>query len=91
MKNSRKLQSIALILSVLFCVQVLAEKQHPRKPPKEAVEACENKAEGENVSFVSPRGDTLEATCHLMKAMLIAVPTDKHQHADKEKGDKHEH
>lgn len=36
--------------------------QPPRRPPKEAVDACVNKASGDACSFESPRG-TVEGTC----------------------------
>ncbi|MBB1440015.1 hypothetical protein H5202_15310 [Shewanella sp. SG41-4] len=47
---------------------------HDRKPPKEAVEACANSAENDQVSFDTPRGDTLEATCQIIDGELVAVP-----------------
>ncbi|WP_448249410.1 hypothetical protein [Thalassotalea agariperforans] len=81
MKNKNNVYRL-LILSVLMSTPVLAEKLHQHKPPKEAFVACENKAEGDLVSFISPKGDTIEASCKLMKAVLIAVPAKakKHQH-----------
>ena len=63
-----------LFYSVILSAQAKAEKSKHRKPPKEAFEACENKVEGEKISFMTPRGDQLEATCKSMKDILVAVP-----------------
>lgn len=30
------------------------DREHPRQPPPEAIEACEGKAEGDIVSFETP-------------------------------------
>ena len=50
------------------------------KPPKEAIEACVDKAEGDSVTFETRRGDTLTGTCQTIKEQLVAVPDDhKHQ------------
>ena len=50
--------------------------QGPRggKPPQEAIDACNDKESGEEVSFETPRGDTLEATCKMINDQLVAVP-----------------
>lgn len=34
-----------------------------RKPPQEAISACEGKSEGTTCSVTTPRGDTLSGTC----------------------------
>ncbi len=51
------------------------DKQHgDRQPPKEAIEACVDKAEGDPVSFKGRRGESLEALCKMMDDQLVAVP-----------------
>ena len=62
----------------------LANGKPPRdgKPPQEAIEACADKSEGEVVSFETPRGDQMEATCTLIEEQLVAVPEGhKHRHS----------
>ncbi|GAC16128.1 hypothetical protein [Aliiglaciecola lipolytica] len=44
------------------------------KPPPEAFEACEGKSEGDEVSFTTPRGDNITASCKTMQNELVAVP-----------------
>lgn len=74
MKNLTKIVSL-LILS-LAMGYVSANPKPPRdgKPPREAIEACVDKSEGDVVTFETPRGDQLEATCKLMEEQLVAVP-----------------
>ena len=48
--------------------------QRPRKPPKEAIEACNNKSENETVSFTGRFGEALSATCQYIDEILTAVP-----------------
>lgn len=50
------------------------DREHPRQPPPEAIEACEGKAEGDIVSFETPRGDTVEGSCTLKDDTLVAMP-----------------
>jgi len=54
--------------------QVFAEDKGRRGPPPEAFEICEGKSEGDSVSFTTPKGDSVEATCKLMREKLVAVP-----------------
>lgn len=65
---------VILFYSLVLSSYARAEKSKHHKPPKEAFEACENKAEGEEVSFTTPRGDQITASCKLMKQVLIAIP-----------------
>jgi hypothetical protein len=63
------------LLSFMLLVSVGANANpHDRKPPKEAVEACANSAENDQVRFDTPRGDTLEASCQIIDGELVAVP-----------------
>jgi hypothetical protein len=43
-------------------------------PPPEAIEACKNKSEGDSVTFTTPRGDSIKATCQKFNGQLAAVP-----------------
>ena len=43
-------------------------------PPTEAIEACKDKSEGTSVTFTTPRGTTVKATCKLINGQLVAVP-----------------
>jgi hypothetical protein len=45
-----------------------------RQPPAAAIAACQGHAEGDRVSFTTPRGDSLECTCRRMGGQLFAVP-----------------
>lgn len=70
------------LTSLMFAItslQSFAAKKAHRQPPPEAFEACEDKSEGDTVSITTPRGDTLDATCKLMKEQLIAVPEHGHR------------
>ncbi|MGI2111581.1 hypothetical protein ACRN9C_19640 [Shewanella frigidimarina] len=63
------------VLSFMLLASFVANANpHDRKPPKEAVEACANSVENDQVSFDTPRGDTLEATCQIIDGELVAVP-----------------
>jgi hypothetical protein len=51
------------------------ESGEPGKPPQAAFDACQGKSEGTAVEIVTPRGDTIKATCRKFKdGMLVAVP-----------------
>lgn len=68
--------TLILTLSVVSMHALANQGKGPRhgKPPKEAIEACENKSEGEQVSFTTKRGHELSGTCKLMEEMMVAVP-----------------
>ncbi|GFE62771.1 hypothetical protein [Geobacter sp. AOG2] len=47
----------------------------PRKPPQAAFDICKDKSEGAAVEIVTPRGDTIKATCKKFKdGTLVAAP-----------------
>lgn len=50
------------------------ENEQKRKPPKEAIQACVDKVEGEEVTFKGRRGEDLNATCVYMHGELVALP-----------------
>ncbi len=72
------IKTISTVLSAaciaLISTSSVAEKRNHRQPPPEAFEACEDKSEGDVVSVTTPHGDTLDATCQLMKDQLVAIP-----------------
>lgn len=45
-----------------------------RGPPAEAVAACDGHAEGDQVTFTTPRGDEVQGVCHQRGGQLFAVP-----------------
>lgn len=46
----------------------------PRRPPREAFDACKDKSEGTKVVVTTPRGDTMNAICRSFNGELVAVP-----------------
>jgi hypothetical protein len=66
--------SMSLLTFMLFASAGVYANPHDKKPPKEAVEACANGAENDQVSFETPHGDTLEASCQMIDGELVAVP-----------------
>jgi len=68
----------SIVLATLFvaftATQVVAEDKGRRGPPPEAFEICEGKSEGDSVSFTTPKGDSVAATCQLKREKLVAVP-----------------
>lgn len=70
----KALITFASLFIIFISTQVVAENKKRRGPPPEAFEACENKSEGDTVSITTPHGDTIDATCKLMKEQLVAVP-----------------
>lgn len=70
----KALITFASLFIIFISTQVVAENKKRRGPPPEAFEACEDKSEGDTVSITTPHGDTIDATCKLMKEQLVAVP-----------------
>ncbi|GAB2676956.1 hypothetical protein [Aliiglaciecola aliphaticivorans] len=73
----KTLMSLLIMSSVLVCPVTFAKPERGGpggKPPQEAIEACSGKSEGDEVSFSTPRGDTITATCQTMEDELVAVP-----------------
>ena len=63
-----------LLLIAAYSVSANDEREKPRKPPKEAIEACENRQLNDNVTFIGRHGERIEATCQKRHDQLIAVP-----------------
>jgi len=70
-KNIIALTSLFIAFSA---TQVFAEEKGRRGPPPEAFEVCEGKSAGDSVSFTTPKGDSVAATCQLKREKLVAVP-----------------
>lgn len=54
----------------------------PHTPPPEAISACNNKHEGDSVSFATTRGETVTGKCKLLKTQLVAIPDHPPQRGD---------
>jgi len=52
----------------------LSGKGHPRRPPQEAIEACNGMSDGDRVEFETPHGHIVSGTCKEMDGMLFAIP-----------------
>ena len=50
-----------------------------RTPPQEAIDACNSKAEGEEVTFTTPRGHEVTGVCTTKGDLFVAVPNDRNQ------------
>ena len=46
----------------------------PREPPREVVDACNGKQQGETCQIVTPHGDTLTGTCQSIQNQVACVP-----------------
>lgn len=68
---------ISLLVASMFCVTALASHAEPveaqdqadndrkrRKPPRQAMEACENASNGDTCSFEGREGESVSGTCH---------------------------
>ena len=74
------LLSLATASLMLAATASMATEREHRQPPPEAIEACQEMTADSNVSFVTPRGDTLEAKCKLINDQLVAVPINPPKH-----------
>ena len=50
------------------------QMEQPRKPPQEAIDACDGKQKGDEVWFIGRRGEKLQAHCEIIGNVLAAVP-----------------
>lgn len=89
MKQKSKNTAIQILLRSAFITALTisafanAKPDRPKGPPPEAKEACVNKTEGDSVSFSTPRGDTIEASCQMLEDELVAVPLDHEQRKER--------
>jgi hypothetical protein len=81
-ENYMSRTNILVLITVLGVIHGVAwgesgeQERRPDRmgPPPEAIEACKNKSEGDSVSFTTPRGDNIKATCKKLNGQLAAVP-----------------
>ena len=69
----RSVVAFSLVASIAHA-EAKNNKERPKGPPPEAIEACRDKSEGDSVSFESRRGDTVTGECKLIEDQLVAVP-----------------
>jgi hypothetical protein len=55
-------------------------KGNRRGPPPEAVEARQAQSVGDTCAFISPKGDTIEEICEIIRGDVIACLPDKPPH-----------
>ncbi|MCW8885469.1 MAG: hypothetical protein OQK12_09475 [Motiliproteus sp.] len=72
-----KLVIVLLSVALLGCSNGNTRKGHSGGPPPEAYKACEEKKDGDSVSFSGFRGETVAASCKTIDGKLVAVPNDK--------------
>lgn len=65
---------LLLIVNVPVSGYGSSQQRGQHGPPPEAIEACEGKTEGDQVSFNGPKGEALEGICKSMNNQLAAVP-----------------
>lgn len=77
-----KIRGIVICLLVLIgatsAIAELSDETQGRRgsmgPPPQAYEACKDKNEGDSVEIVTPRGETIKATCKQIDGKLAAMP-----------------
>lgn len=76
--NARKLV-VALVAASLGSLPLvgITEYGRPGQPPAAATAACSGHAEGDSVSFQTPRGNTVTGICRAMNGALVAMPSQR--------------
>lgn len=70
-----KTSLLIVSLQLLCSASAIAGQNEPKKkPPKEAIEACLDKQEGQKVTFKGRKGKDLNATCVYIRGELVALP-----------------
>ncbi len=73
--NYSTLITLTFLLIAALPMTSCAEKNNRNQgPPPEAIEACQDKSEGDVVSFSGRRGESVSATCQTIGDILVAVP-----------------
>lgn len=80
--NIKLCQTITIFSLAAFSIAACAAPNgnRPPPPPQAAFDACQNKNEGDTVTF-EVEGKTMDGTCMLKRGTLIAVP-DGHGHRE---------
>tara|TARA_R110001592_G_scaffold7126_7_gene40213 strand:- start:14090 stop:14368 length:279 start_codon:yes stop_codon:yes gene_type:complete len=90
MKLSNQILSTLILLNAVTASAYAEEgmnKQNSkhRGPPAEAIEACENSADGDSCSITTPRNETLEGTCRTpprLEQLVCAPANNEHKKQD---------
>ncbi len=74
---------LLLILVMLTSSELVAQQDRhrrpPPRPPKEAIDACIGKKEGDSCEFRTPVGKTIRGTCRRINGILVCVPDEPHE------------
>jgi hypothetical protein len=68
--------ALCIWITMTGCAKSRDHQQHRqrRRPPVEAIEACEGKQAGDRVEFAGRNGETVQASCQECNGRLVAVP-----------------
>lgn len=79
--NKHRVSMLGVLLAMTGTIAVpawasfgLQERSGRTGPPQEAIDACKEMSEGITVEIVTPRGDTIKASCKQINGQLVAVP-----------------
>lgn len=88
-----KTEMILTVITALTLIPAMAlafagdtKGSHDRKPPVEAIKACEGRKAGAKVQFQTPRGEKVDATCAEIQGQLAAVPDGRPPHGGRQAG-----
>jgi hypothetical protein len=76
MKKTLFLLSLTVCTTACLAQDRQDQRERPRQPPQEAIDACTDQEESAEVTFSGRRGETLSATCQRIDGQLVAVPED---------------
>jgi len=65
---------IPLLLALGIPQALHAKSPKTIGPPEAAIKACEHKSAGTEVSFMTPRGRSIQARCTRVQKQLVAIP-----------------
>lgn len=83
MQTPRKTQ-IVLFVMALFAAPIHAHETPKRRPPLEAIQACEKKAAAQECEFTAPRGKIL-GKCAAPEGKPLACKPNNRPNANKQK------
>jgi len=95
--TTKKIFSISLVSLIclfMFLGTTFAQQKPQQQsqrggggPPQEAIDACDGKNDGDSVTFVSLRGDSITGTCQDIQGQMVAVPENGFQKRDQGEND----